>query len=57
MFYSSLPGKKMNDKEYKHVLNVWNKFEVRTMKDYHDLYDYHDYQDYPFHIHKISDLT
>ena len=47
----------MNDKEYKHVLNVWNKFEVRTMKDYLDLYDYHDYQDYPFHTHKISDLT
>ena len=26
------------DKEYKHVLTVWNKFEMKTMKDYHNLY-------------------
>ena len=37
-FYSSLTGKKISDKEYDHVLNVWNKFEMKTMKDYHDLY-------------------
>ena len=37
-FYSSLPGKKINDKEYDHFLKVWNKFEMKTMKDYHDLY-------------------
>ena len=37
-FYSSLTGKKIIDKEYKHVLNVWKKFEMKTMKDYHDLY-------------------
>ena len=37
-FYSSLTGKKINDKEYEHVLKVWNKFEMKTMKDYHDLY-------------------
>ena len=37
-FYSSLTNKKINDKEYEHVLNVWNKFEMKTMKDYHDLY-------------------
>ena len=37
-FYSSLTGKKISDKEYKHVLNVWNKFEMKTMKDYHNLY-------------------
>ena len=38
-FYSSLTGKKNNsDKEYEHVLKVWNKFEMKTMKDYHDLY-------------------
>ena len=36
-FYSSLKGKKTSDKEYEHVLKVWNKFEVKTMKDYHDL--------------------
>ena len=37
-FYSSLTGKKISDKEYDHVLNVWNKFEMETMKDYHNLY-------------------
>ena len=26
------------DKEYEHVLNVWNKFETKTMKDFHDLH-------------------
>ena len=35
--YSSLTGKKTSDKEYNHVLKVWNKFEMKTMKDYHDL--------------------
>ena len=25
-------------KENEHVLNVWSKFEMKTMKDYHDLY-------------------
>ena len=33
-FYSSLPDRKINDKECGHVLNVWNKFEMKTMKDY-----------------------
>ena len=37
-FYSSLTGTKMSDKEYDHVLNVWNKIEMKTMKDYYDLY-------------------
>ena len=37
-FYSSYTGKKISDKEYKHVLNVWNKFDMKTMKDYLDLY-------------------
>ena len=35
-FYSSLTYRKINDKEYEHVLNVWKKFEMKTMKDYHD---------------------
>ena len=38
MFYSSLTDRKINDKEYEHVLNVWNKFEIKAMKDYHNLY-------------------
>ena len=37
-FYSSLTDRKISDKEYEHVLNVWKKFEMKTMKDYHDLY-------------------
>ena len=37
-FYSSLTGKKVSDKGYEHLLKVWNKFEMKTMKDYHDLY-------------------
>ena len=31
-FYSSLSNRKITDKEYEHVLNVWNKFEMKTMK-------------------------
>ena len=37
-FYSSLTGKKISSKEYEQVLKVWNKFGMKTMKDYHDLY-------------------
>ena len=37
-FYSSLTDRKITEKEYKHVLNVCNKFEMKSMKDYHDLY-------------------
>ena len=36
-FYTSLTGKRITDKEYEHVLKVWNKFEMKTIKDYHDL--------------------
>ena len=35
---SLLTGKKISDEEYEYVLKVWNKFEMKTMKDYHDLY-------------------
>ena len=37
-FYSLLTDRKISDKEYEHVFNVWNKFEMKTMKNYHDLY-------------------
>ena len=37
-FHSSLTGKKVSDKEYNHVLKVWNKFEMKMMKDYPNLY-------------------
>ena len=37
-FYSSLADRKISHKKYEHVLNVWQKSEMKTMKDYHDLY-------------------
>ena len=37
-FYSSKTDRKISDKEYEHILNVWNKFEMETMKDDQDLY-------------------
>ena len=37
-FYSLLTRKKVNDKEYEHILKVWNRFEMKTMKGCHDLY-------------------
>ena len=37
-FYSSLTDRKISDKEYKHALNIWNKFELKAIKDFHDLY-------------------
>ena len=37
-FYSLLKVKRMINKEYDHVLKVWNKFEMKTMKCYHDLH-------------------
>ena len=37
-FYSFLTSKKISNKAHEHLLKVWNKFEMKTMKDYHDLY-------------------
>ena len=37
-FYSSSNDRKITDKEYEHVINVWKKTEMKTMKGYHDLY-------------------
>ena len=37
-FYGSLTGKKFSDKEHDHVLKIWNKLEMKTMKDFHNLY-------------------
>ena len=37
-FYNSLTDRKINEKEYEHVFNVWKKFEMKLVKDYHDLY-------------------
>ena len=38
-FYSKLTGKGITEKDYKHVYNVWNSFNMETMKDYHKLYN------------------
>ena len=35
---SSLTDRRITDKEYKHVLNVWKKLEMKTIKDYRNLY-------------------
>ena len=37
-FDSSLTDKKISGKEYEHVDKVWDRFEMKTMKDYHSLY-------------------
>ena len=37
-FDTLLTDMKIRDKNYEHVLNIWNKFEMRTMKDYRELY-------------------
>ena len=36
-FYSFLTNRKTNQ-EYEHILNVWNNFKMKTMKDYGDLF-------------------
>ena len=36
--YSSLTSKKISGKDYQYVIKVWDKFEMKTLKDYHELY-------------------
>ena len=36
--YSLLTDLETTDKEYEHVPNFWNKFEMKAIKYYHDLY-------------------
>ena len=38
-FYSRLSGKGISNKNYKHARNVWDSFNMETMKDYHELYN------------------
>ena len=38
-FYSKLKGKKINDYNYKHVLNVWKTWKMKTFKEYLVLYN------------------
>ena len=37
-FYSKLNDEEITDDDYKHAINVWNKFKCKTIRDYHDLY-------------------
>ena len=37
-FYSSLKNKCISRKNYSHTLDVWNKFKMKLLGDYHDLY-------------------
>ena len=38
-FYSRLSGKGITKPNYKHALNVWNTFNMKTLLDYHNLYN------------------
>ena len=38
-FYSKLSGEGITEKDYKHALNVWNVFKMKTFLDYHELYN------------------
>ena len=41
-FYSKLNGSDITEKNYKHVLNVWKTFNMKTLKDYLKLYNVSD---------------
>ena len=41
-FYSKLKDKGINDSNYKHVLNVWKSFNIKTFKNYLKLYNISD---------------
>ena len=30
--------KKISDKDFENAVRVWNKFEIKAIKDYHDLH-------------------
>lgn len=36
--YNILQDKHISDEQYKHVQNVWNTFNLKTVGEYHDLY-------------------
>ena len=38
-FYSRLSGEGITEEDYKHALNVWDVFKMKTFKDYHEIYN------------------
>ena len=36
--FNSLSGKGISENEYQHVLKVWNKYEMKTMKECYNFY-------------------
>ena len=36
-FYNFVTDRKISDKEYEYI-NVWKKFEMKTVTDYHNFY-------------------
>ena len=38
-FYSKLNGQGIRKRDYKHAQNVWNTFNMKSMRDYHNLYN------------------
>ena len=38
VFYSTLTESGITDEDYAHAHNVWNTFEMESLKQYHDLY-------------------
>jgi len=37
-FYSSLTERGISSKDYEHAQKIWQKFNMKTFRDYHDLY-------------------
>ena len=38
LLFSSLKNKCISENNYSHTLDVWNKFKMKSLGDYHDLY-------------------